>query len=776
MHVMANRPKTDIAPHTTYLEDNRTVTRNRWDLGGNQWRLGSVPPKPLGSRSDDRAEVKEWLPATVPGNVRNDLLKLGRIEDPYFGTNNEACQWVDKRDWWYLRPLVLDLDRGQRAFLCFEGIDYVSSVYLDEVELGRHEGMFSRQVYEISELVRSGPSEVAVRIWGSNSLPQRRLTWWEKLWSPVATALQRGQEAFPHRSATLKCQMSFGWDFAPRLRTMGIWDDASLLVTGSVFVSDVFIQTQPQNEQAHVTIRATLDSTRAQRAVAQVEVRSPDQPSNSDWTGEFPLSLESGQQIKEMNFILPEAQLWHPWDRGKPHMYDLELQIVQEGRVLDSLTQSFGIRTVHMARNPGTPGHSEDWTAVINDSPLIIRGANWVPMDALPGRLRREDYQRLITMAKAVGINLLRVWGGGLREKRAFYDLCDEQGIMVWQEFPLACLLLGHLPRSPRFRNLLRQEGTGIVRQLRNHPSLVLWCGGNEFSYLRNRRLVDELGKVVKVEDGTRPFRRTSPGRGDTHHWLVWHGKAPIREYREDTSPFVSEFGLQSVPSVTSLSQFLPDEDLFPPNDTWRYHCAQLEKLARYLTPQMPNTLEEWVEASQRAQASGLQMAIEHWRRRKYRTSGTVFWQFNEPWPAISWSLVDYYGRPKLAWERLTQIYSPILVCLEFPQRRYRAGGMFRARVWGVNDLLSPCLDCLLEVDLDGERVFSRSVSLPPDSSQPVGWIQVSLEKDPRALAVKLREGKRVISSNEYDLTYHDPKRVQVWEVLYRTIGRWLLE
>jgi beta-mannosidase len=769
-------PQPGIAPHTTCHEDNRTVTRNRRDLGGNQWYLGSVPPKPLESRSDDRAEVKEWLPVTVPGNVRNDLLTLGRIEDPFFGTNNEACQWVDDCDWWYTRPLELDLDRGERAFLCFEGIYYISSVYLDEVELGRHEGMFSRQVYEISELVRSGRSEVAVRIWGSNSLPRRGLKWWERLWSPVATVLQRGQEAFPQRSATLKCQMSFGWDFAPRLRTMGIWDDATLRVTGSVFVSDVFVEAQPENEQAHVTVRATLDSTTTQRVIARVEVRLREHPSDPDWTGEFPLSLASGQQIEEMTFTLPDAQLWHPWDRGKPHIYELELRIVQEGRVLDSLTESFGIRKLDMARNPDAPLRSEDWTLVINDSPLFIRGANWVPMDALPGRLQRENYQPLITMAGEAGINLLRVWGGGLREKRAFYDLCDEQGIMVWQEFPLACLLLGHLPRSTRFRNLLRQEGTGIVRQLRNHPSLVLWCGGNEFSYLRNHRLVNDLEGVVRAEDGTRPFRKTSPGKGDTHNWLIWHGKAPIREYQKDTSPFVSEFGLQSVPSVTSLPQFLAKEDLFPPNNVWRYHCAQLEKLARYLTPPTPNTLEGWVEASQRAQACGLQIAIEHWRRRKYRTSGTVIWQFNEPWPAISWSLVDYYGQPKLAWERLKSLYNPILISLEFPQRRYRAGDMFRAQVWGVNDLLGPCRDCLLEVDLDGERVFSRTISLPPDSSQPVDRFQAPLERGPRALLVRLRRGERVISSNEYDLSYYDPKRAQLLEVLYRRIGRWLLE
>jgi beta-mannosidase len=188
----------------------------------------------------------------VPGNVRSDLLALGKIEDPFFGTNNEASQWVDEYDWWYKRPLDLRLGDQGRAFLCFEGIDYLSAVWLDEIELGRHEGMFSRQVYEITDSMRDSGSEVAVRIWGSGSLPPRELAWWERLWSPIATVLDRGKKPFPDRSATLKCQMSFGWDFAPRMRAVGLWDDATLVVTRSAFIRDIFITSQPDGQQARL--------------------------------------------------------------------------------------------------------------------------------------------------------------------------------------------------------------------------------------------------------------------------------------------------------------------------------------------------------------------------------------------------------------------------------------------------------------------------------------------------------------------------------------------
>jgi beta-mannosidase len=752
------------------------VTRRTEDLGGTEWRFGPVTPKPLNARLDDRAEVEEWLPATVPGNVRTDLLAAGRIEDPFYGTNNEQSQWVDAHDWWYVRPLHLNLAPGQRAFLSFEGIDYISAVYLDDKELGQHEGMFSRQVCEITNLERPQRSELAVRIWGSDSLPQRELSWWESLWSPLAKALRHGREAFPARSATLKCQMGFGWDFAPRLRTMGLWDDVALFVTRSVFLRDAWIKAHPENNGAHVTVLLTIDSDTAQEVLARLEVRSREGFGSQVWHQGFPLRLNGGQQTTDVEFALPDARLWQPWDRGEPCLYDLTVQIERDGEVLDSLTESFGVRSVEMARNPGTPKGNEDWTVVLNGTPEFIRGANWVPLDALPGRLSRADYEGIITMAREAGVNLLRVWGGGLREKKAFYDLCDERGILVWQEFPLACLLLGHLPRSASFRGLLAREGRSIVRQLRNHPSIVLWCGGNEFSYRRNRRLVDSLEEIVRTEDGTRPCRKTSPRGGAIHNWLVWHGKAPAREYLRDHPQFITEFGLQAVPDLSSLSRFLPADELYPPGAGWRYHCAQLDKLQRYVDPLSPHGLQEWIEASQRAQAHALQIAIEHFRRRKYRTSGTVVWQLNDAWPAISWSLIDYYRQPKRAYERLRSLYHPILICLEFPLGQYRRGDLFRARVWAINDLQTDMPDCVLHMRLDGVSLFSGRVSLPPDSSQPVTWVEHLLTQDPGQLEITLRQGEKVFCTNAYDLRYYDPTSTGRLDRLYARVARWLLE
>jgi beta-mannosidase len=761
------------------------------DLNGPDWQFGCVPPKSVDCEdANDCNQVAEWLPATVPGNVRADLLALGRISDPFYGLNNEDSQWVDEWDWWYRKALSLQLDEGERAFLVFEGIDYLSAVYLNGIELGRHEGMFSRQVCEITDLL-SGPfseSVVMVRIWGSAALPRPQLTAWQRAWDRIISTLLPRFEPFPDRIGTLKCQMGFGWDFAPRLRTMGIWDDVYLVVARGVFIRDVFVQCEIQGikdrgqeaESARVKLRLELDADRGQAVRAQVTVRRKNFATD-ERRFDLDLTLSQGPQVEELELVIENPRLWQPWERSFPHLYEVKVDIYSPDpsapsapSPLDSLVTTFGLRTVELVPNDNAPSNASPWTLVINGHPLFIRGANWVPVDALPGRARREDYAQLLGLAKEAGINMLRVWGGGLREKRAFYDLCDELGLLVWQEFPFACVFFGHFSRHESFLGLARRECTAIVRQLRNHPSLVLWCGGNEYSPRRNRKLIETLRSVVAANDGTRPFKDVSPDCGDSHNWRVWHGKANLRQYRHDEARFASEFGLSSVPDLASLQKCIPTEHLWPPGELWRYHHAELGKLCRYARPWLKGefaSLTQFIEATQKAQAFGLQVAIEHFRRRKYRASGTLFWQFNEPWPAICWSLVDYDRRPKLAYHKLQQIYNPVLISLDYPLIVYRPGTMLRAEIWAINDLLQSFEDCRLQILLDGREIFSRTVDLSPDSCCPVGPIEHPLPDGGRHLEAKLSCQDQVISANGYDLQYHDPTEAGFLDRLRSWVG-----
>jgi beta-mannosidase len=808
--------------------------RQTIDLNG-AWQFGSVPRRPFDTLDvDDRAGVAEWLPASVPGNVRADLLALGRIPAPFYGTDYRASLWVEACDWWYRRPLSLALGPGQRAFLIFDGIDYLSAIFVNGRELARHAGMFSRQLIEVTGLLAAGSAElpvlgpqaqVAVRIWGSGALPRRHLTLSERLWARLADRLDP-TGTFPDRTATLKCQMSFGWDFAPPIRTMGIWDDVRLVVTEGVFIEDIYLTPSPSPERrgehispATLAVQVTLDSDRPRPICVEVTVRPANFAGASYSPAPFDLALPAGRSLHTLAFDLPDPQLWQPWDRGFPHLYELGVAVIgdQPSNVkrqpssikspisdlqppisnlqsptsppLDSLTTRFGIRHITV----------DDWIFAVNGRREFIRGVNWVPADSLPGRLRREDYTRLLGMARAAGANLLRVWGGGLREKRAFYDLCDELGLLVWQEFPFACAFLGYFPRDDAWLALAERECAAIVQAVRCHPSLALWCGGNEFSPRRNRRLVNTLEQVVAAQDGTRPFVPASPSPGDVHNWNVWHGYYPPVAYREEAAHFLSEFGLQAPPALETLRACLPEADLWPPGAGWEAHKAELSKLRWYAIapPQSPayllrevlsdggevafpppsdgggaggeslpspfgrggggEGLPSFIAASQRAQALGLQIAVEHMRRHKGQAGGLCVWQFNEPWPAISWAIVDYYRRPKLAYERLKDLYNLVLVGLHFPLVRYHAGDVLRAEVWAVNDSLHALDGCRLTIELDGVRIFEMPVALPPDSAQTIGALHHPILAEPGRLTLLLRQGDRPVARNAYDLTYDRP-------------------
>lgn len=776
-----------------------SVARKVLSLNDSHWRVGSVPQKPFSDVSDLR-EVSDWLPATVPGDVRLDLLRAGKISDPFFGMNNEESQWIDSRDWWYQRDLEIELEEGERAFLIFDGIDYQSAVFLDGRQLGRNIGMFSRQVYELP--ISNLQSLISIRIWGADSLPKMKLSPAQKIWKRIVAPLfTPPNTAFPDRYATLKCQMQFGWDFAPRLRTCGIWDDAQIVIVRSVFIEDAWVKWQVANDKlqmARVQVILVLDSDREQDVRTICIVKGKNFPSEPQ-TFEFDLHLQRGKQTREIEFELPNTREWNPWDRGEQNLYEIAIRIaippapLSKGGTrgdLDSLTTTFGIRSFHLEQR----GSQRDpWTFIVNGKREFIRGANWVPLDAIPGGLTRADYAARLKQARDANINFLRVWGGGLREKRAFYDLCDELGILVWQEFPFAGAILDRFPRNRAFVDFVRDECSAIVRALRQHPSLVVWCGGNEFNTRGNRAIVDTLRAVVAENDGTRPFKPASPYRDESHNWRVWHRFANLRDYQKDASPFLSEFGLQSVPNRESLEKFLPRD---ANEKTWEYHHAELKKLSRYAqgvilseaknpanaswdtlrSAQGDKYSETFIAATQRAQAHALQIAIEHLRRAKARdAAGVAVWQLNDAWHAISWSVIDYYGVPKQAYYAMKRAYSPVLASFDYELKKRNPGELVVGNLWIINDLRSSFANAQLSATLDGKEVFSQRVNIESDSAIRIGALDAPLADGENHLQLKLTWGPAPLSINEYDLNYCDVGEINPLVALYVTLGNKLM-
>jgi beta-mannosidase len=779
------------------------VSRHIVDLSGDDWQLGQAPPDAFPDRANwqELDQVGDWLPATVPGNVRVDLARAGHLPDLTYGSQAESAQWVDDICWWLVRDFSLASSPDDRVHLILRGVDYVSDLFLNGQHLARHEGMFSPQIDDITGLL-CAENRLAVRITGNRWLPHDRSTRWEKLLNHVEARFSSLASRFPHRRDTLKCQMGFGWDFAPPLRTMGIWDDVSVVLSKAVFIRGLRTVQRWTGDHVTLAVQVTLDTQRTRHVAIRCTLAGETfeyQPFAVEEVAE--LTPWSGSYSVEIK--VPQPHLWWPWDHGRPDLYRLTVEVWDGDQVLDSTSQTVGLRQLEL----------RDWAIHVNGQRVYARGANWVPADIVPGRVTADDYRALLAMARQANMNMLRVWGGGLREKRVFYDLCDRLGILVWQEFPIACAFVTHYPRSPEYLQLVEGEAQAIVRDLRGHPCLALWCGGNEFSPRRNRPLVAILQRVVAAEDPARLFLPASPAGGDCHNWRVWHDFQPPSAYLDDRAAFASEFGLQAPPDAATLRRFIPPEEVWPPGPSWSYHGAGLKKLERYARPfvlaptvapadhRQPRSankvglrpdgqrwsfgppradptisLEDFIAASQRAQAYGLKLGIEHFRRRKASGGGgALVWQLNEPWPAISWSLLDFYRQPKPAYEEVKWLFSPVLLSVELPARRFRPGDPLQARVWIVNDLAEPLPGCHMEVTLwsgEGQATdhYACTVDVLADSAEVVTSLDWNLPAGGGwRLTCRLAREGHTLSANEYDLAVYDDlgptlgQRLWIW-------------
>jgi beta-mannosidase len=741
---------------TAPFQVDEPMPRSTFVLNGEEWWLGQAPPGADPDRVDwnEIAQVGQWLPATVPGNVRADLVRAGSIPELTHALQAEASMWVDDHCWWLKRDFEFQVVPESRVHLVLSGVDYVSNLFLNGTHLGRHEGMFSSQVADITGLLRPS-NQLAVRIVGSAWLPQSRSTPWERFLNHVEAKTGGLPGRHPHRRDTLKCQMGFGWDFAPPVRTMGIWDDVYLVASGGPFVRDVVIRQRLLADEAKVTVHVEVDAYQARSVELRCTIRGHTFES-PDVCARQPVELTQGLSWHEVPLAIRHPHLWWPWDHGLPDLYELVVEVWDGAKLLDSTVQTVGLRHVEL----------DGWTLRINGRHVYARGANWVPADILPGRVTESDYRALLTLARDANMNMLRVWGGGLREKRDFYDLCDRMGIVLWQEFPIACAFVARYPRSPDYLRFVNAEVRAIIKDLRNHPSVILWCGGNEFKPERNVPLLDTIRKAVTEGDPTRPFLPSSPYNGDHHNWRVWHNFHAPSSYKDDAASFASEFGLQAPPEVTALRRFVAPGDLWPPGPSWTYHGAGLDKLRRYARPFLSGrkeTVETLVEASQRAQAYGLQIAIEHFRRRRaHGCGGVLIWQLNEPWPAISWALVDFFRQPKPSYYAAKQLFSPVLVSVEYPLAQYESGDRFYGDVWVINDGPEALYGCQLAVSLWSEDVlsaepFQRPVNIPADSAEMVDRVQWTLPHGSSwRLSCSVTHEGRIVSRNEYDVSTHD--------------------
>lgn len=700
-----------------------------------------------------RALDENWIDVAVPGDVHTALLAAGRIADPYNHLQELDCAWVEQREWWYQTtfkgPKALAPD--ERLTLLFKGLDTFATIWLNGQELGRTANMFREYAFDVSLRVQPAQDNTLV------------VCFHQPLKAVEGKALPNGGNvsltAEPAKTLMRKAQFGYGWDWGPRLPTIGIWRPVELRRERVVSIRSVhFVTESIAADAAQVAARVELDRFASQGTLT-VTATLKDAMGATAATHSIAAAAEGDVQIP---LSVAQPQLWWTHDLGEPYLYTLDVSVEQNGAPITRHSQRVGIRTIALDQSPDPdePG-TLFFRFVLNGVPIFAKGADWIPADSFIGAIPAERYERWIRATRDANMNMLRIWGGGIYEHDAFYDLCDSLGVLVWQDFMFACAAYPEDDRE--FVEEVRQEAIDQVRRLRSHPCMAVWVGNNEcqmvgvFAKMFTPDLKvfpgdlyyeDVLPDVVQRWDGHVPYWPGSPygGRhpndqaiGDVHDWTVWHGiaedtnlaeiftKGPTPEqvaytrYAEDKGRFISEFGMHASPVLETLRRVIPEDQLYHHSPSMDHHNKDNPKnkgdLLMMTSTGLPKDLPEYIDFSMMAQAEGLKFGIEHFRRRKPHCSGTLIWQLNDCWPVLSWAIMDYYGFGKAGYYYTRRVYAPVLAS-------FKEVGDGAMELWITNDTLQP-FEQTVNVrygSFSGGTLWEEAiaVSVPANSSCPV--------------------------------------------------------
>ncbi|MFC5406975.1 glycoside hydrolase family 2 protein [Cohnella soli] len=729
----------------------RNIRLGKWELKGYYPYvpfLGKTPEtggEPLG--------VTDWIAATVPGSVQHDLWKADIIADPYHGMNSIHCEWVENRWWVYRTTFDFEPDQMRTIHLCFQGLDYKAHLFLNQRPLGTHEGMFVPLSLDVTEMLRSGGNELTVVFEHAPDI--------------------MGQIGYTSETKSLKSRFPYKWDFSARLVPLGFWDEVLLQRKGHHLLRDIWLQPLAQEGVLNVSgivARSGSGGKSAEPCMLKykVEVR---------FEGEIAASAErwidspvESSTFLETKLSVEKPELWYPNGTGAQPLYEVEIQLWENDSLSDRWEGRTGFRSLTWERSEGAPDDALPYTMVVNGRKVYIKGANITPLDVLYGNVTEERYRRFVQELKEAHINLVRVWGGGVIEKEIFYELCDRHGIMIWQEFIQSSSGIDNVPsKDPRFLELLRETATAAIKVKRNHVSLACWSGGNELTddngvpVTYDDENIAMLRDLVRQYDPHRLFLPTSasgpreflavdePGTNYDVHGPWKYGGATNHYYmfNHSDSMLHSEFGVDGCCAVRSMEKFLGEEDRevtsVRDNQVWRHHGEWWDTLerSREFFGDIA-TLSGLVAASQWVQAEGIRYALEANRRRKYRNSGSIVWQFNEPWPNVSCtSLVDYYGLPKMAYFWVRKAYAPIHLSLKYDSLLVRPGERFAAECYVQNSMDAGLVKWRAECfDLSGAMLWRESGERSVPGNATIRLAEFAMDIDcstPEVFAVRVQ-------------------------------------
>ena len=667
----------------------------RFHLGSLAWELRGFWPHGERFRAD--RPLLGPFPATVPGAVQHDLQQAGLLPDLNVGFASRDAEWVEHRDWVYRTTFPTPDDGCARRFLHFEGLDHSGEISLNGNLVGEFRGMFRPVTMEVTGALAPAGQENTLQV----------------IFAPPPEVT--GQLGYSSRISILKSRFNYEWDWCPRIVPVGIWDDAWLVGTGPVRLVSPSVVADWVEGEGELRCRLFVEGAGLERSCTVVTVFEGER---TLWTGEAvpaqgptPLALESlriGQL--ELSARVPGVRPWWPTGDGEQPLYRVRVTVLApDGGVSDEQTLIVGFRHIAFVANPDAPPSAIPYTCECNGQRVYLQGVNWVPPTPLYGTLRRADYQPLLERFRRMGCTMLRVWGGAILEKEPFYDLCDEMGLLVWQEFFQSSSGLDNIPcDDPALVDEMALVASHSILRRRSHPCLMAWCGGNEMTFADGTPVTEahpnigRLAGVVAAEDPGRMFFPSSPsgprhgadakefGQGLHHdvHGPWGYGGHPDQYtyFNGDDALFRSEMGAPGATRLAVLHRIAGGNPLWPPsrsNPIWVHHgdwWIDWEQMIRLFGPWSPDVpdLPAYVTCSRYLQAEALRFCVESVRRREPHASGALIWMGNEPYAnTANNSLLDYDGEPKPAYGVLRRCFAALHLSCRYPRVAWRRGEEF---------------------------------------------------------------------------------------------------
>jgi len=606
--------------------------------------------------------------ATVPGTIHTDLQNNKLIDDPFYSDNELKMDWIPECDWIYQTEFDFHGDTNNHIDLVFEGLDTVCEIYLNEVKLGYTDNMFLTYSYNVKNILRSTDNSLKVII----KSPVRFATQQEQKYGKLPVALNSS------RVYIRKAQYSFGWDWGPSFPTSGIWRKVYLREGSNSKIDSLVFNTRKLGKNyADVEVVAKVEALSSKDILVLVSL------SNGDSVYEKKIPIKSVKECR-VAFKIKNPQLWWPNGEGEQNLYKLEVKILDEQNViLDAAQKKVGIRTIELVLKDNEVA---TFKFRINGKDIYCKGVNWIPADSFLPRVTEKKYSDLLSLAKQANINMVRVWGGGIYENDDFYNLCDELGFLVWQDFLFAC---GAYPEHDEFISNVSKEVTQNVLRLQHHACLALWCGNNEneWIWIQEQKISYKkmpgykiyhfvIPKILTKIDPYHPYWPSSPfgndedpnsfESGNTHQWKIWSMWIDYDEVKNDRSLFVTEFGFQGPANKDTFEKYLPVKNRNISDKIFEHHNKQIEgpeRIIRFLSGHLPIRIEwqDYLYLTQLNQAFALKTCLEYWRTNG-RTNGSIIWQLNDCWPVTSWSLIDSDIKPKLAYYFVKSAFAPQLL------------------------------------------------------------------------------------------------------------------